>query len=233
MDAIIYPDDIFKLLLVPLIAQQIPGFNVTFAVTPFAGQPEVRALQGRVVNPGARFHITAACVRSFFLPASFNTACYSGPTLIPVIPLSYDPLTIPATCPPGAVNMTAAKNVSGRPLDRAICAGFPYSNATRPFPDANGDVNAPYPYSPTPSPPAPVSAPSSPAPALSPPTPSTPATITGAPLPSIMSPSPPSASPPPTGPIPPPPSPKAAGASGASLAAAVLPLLVVVLMAGV
>ncbi|CAI5497976.1 unnamed protein product [Closterium sp. Naga37s-1] len=194
-------EDMLQLLLVPIVAQHIPGFNATFA----------------------------------------DTACYGGPTLIPVLPLSCDPLTIPATCPPGAVNMTAAKNVSGRPLDPAICAGFPYSNATRPFPDANGDVNAPYPYTPTPTPPAPAPGPSAPAPALSPPTPSPPAPITGAPPPSVVSPSPPSVSsapagpipsPPPAGPIPSPP-PKAAGPSGTSLAVAVLPLLMVVLMAEV
>ncbi|CAI7781094.1 unnamed protein product [Closterium sp. NIES-53] len=156
-----------------------------------------------------------------------DTKCYSlGDTLIPVIPLSCDPLTIPATCPPGEVNMTAAKGVSGRPLDPAICAHFPYSNATRPFPDPlSGNINAPYPYTPAPVPPAP-------APALSPPTPSPPAPITSAPPSSVVSPSPPSASRPPVGPSPSPPPSKAAGARGVSLAAAVLPLLAVVLMAG-
>ncbi|CAI5497989.1 unnamed protein product [Closterium sp. Naga37s-1] len=185
-------EDMVRGLYVPLVAQQIPGFNAIIV----------------------------------------ETNCYSlGDALIPVIPLSCDPLTIPATCPPGAVNMTAAKGVSGRPLDPAICAGFPYSNATRPFPDPYDDFNAPYPYTPTPLPPTPVLVPASPAPALSPPAP-----ITGAPPPSAVSPSPPSVSPPPTVPSPsppPPPPPKAAGAAGASLAAAVLPLLAVVLMAGV
>ncbi|CAI7766750.1 unnamed protein product [Closterium sp. NIES-54] len=122
--------------------------------------------------------------------------------------------------------MTAAKGVSGRPLDPAICAHFPYSNATRPFPDPlSGNINAPYPYTPAPVPPAP-------APALSPPTPSPPAPITSAPPSSVVSPSPPSASRPPVGPSPSPPPSKAAGARGVSLAAAVLPLLAVVLMAG-
>ncbi|CAI5534255.1 unnamed protein product [Closterium sp. Naga37s-1] len=215
-----YPKDMLELLIMPLIAQQIPGFNATFSVQ--------------------------------------DTACYGGPTVIPVIPLSCDPLTIPATCPPGAVNMTAAKGVSGRPLDPAICTDFPYSNATRPFPESF-DVFTPYPYTPTPLLPAPVPVPvpASPAPALSPPTSSPPAPITGAPPPSAVSPSPPSASPPPAapslsapppsvvslsppsaspppaGPSPPPPPPKAAGADGLSLAAAVLPLLAVVLMGGV
>ncbi|CAI5497990.1 unnamed protein product [Closterium sp. Naga37s-1] len=146
--------------------------------------------------------LTELLAAAFLLPSrtrgSRNTGCYSGPTLIPVLPLSCNPLTIPATCPPGAVNMTAAKGVSGRLLDPTICAHFPYSNATRPFP--------------TPSPPAPIS---------------------GAPPPSVVTPSPPSASPPPAGPSPSPPPPKAAGPSGVSLAAAVLPLLMVVLMAGV
>ncbi|CAI5534252.1 unnamed protein product, partial [Closterium sp. Naga37s-1] len=188
------PDDIIQQLLVPLVAQQIPGFNATVA----------------------------------------KTACYSGPTLVPVTPLCCDPLTIPATCPPGAVNMTAAKNVSGRPLDPAICADFPYSNATMPFPP---NASPPTPSAPAPSPPAP--APSPPAPAPSPPAPAptppapAPAPTIAAPPPSTASPSPPSASPPPPVPSSPPPPPKAAGVGGASLAVAVLPLLAVVLMARV
>ncbi|CAI5993811.1 unnamed protein product [Closterium sp. NIES-64] len=186
------PDDIIQQLLVPLVAQQIPGFNATVA----------------------------------------KTACYSGPTLVPVTPLCCDPLTIPATCPPGAVNMTAAKNVSGRPLDPAICADFPYSNATMPFPPnaspPTPSAPAPSPPAPAPSPPAP--APSPPAPAPSPPAPAPAPTIAPSP-PSTVSPFPPSASPPPPVPTPPPPPPNAAGVGGASLAVAVLPLLAVVLMA--
>ncbi|CAI5497993.1 unnamed protein product [Closterium sp. Naga37s-1] len=121
---------------------------------------------------------------SMRLRRPMDTSCYSGPPVIPVLPLSCDPLTIPATCPPGAVNMTAAKGVSGRPLDPANCADFPYSNATRPFPDTlSGDINAPYPYTPAPVPPSSVPARSPPAPAQSPPTPSPPAPITGAPPP--------------------------------------------------
>ncbi|CAI5952287.1 unnamed protein product [Closterium sp. NIES-65] len=190
-DVLISPEDMLHMLLVPLVAQHIPGFNATFT----------------------------------------DTACYSGPPVIPVLPLCCDPLTIPATCLPGAVNMTAAKGVAGRPLDPAMCAHFPYSNATWPFPDTLGnDINAPYPYTPTPLPPAPVPVPSPPAPALSPPTSSPPAPITGAPPPSVVPPSPPSAPPPPAGPSPSPPPPKAEGPSGVSLAAAVLLLLMVVLM---
>ncbi|CAI5933855.1 unnamed protein product [Closterium sp. NIES-64] len=190
-DVLISPEDMLHMLLVPLVAQHIPGFNATFT----------------------------------------DTACYSGPPVIPVLPLCCDPLTIPATCLPGAVNMTAAKGVVGRPLDPAMCAHFPYSNATWPFPDTLGnDINAPYPYTPTPLPPAPVPVPSPPAPALSPPTSSPPAPITGAPPPSVVPPSPPSAPPPPAGPSPSPPPPKAEGPSGVSLAAAVLLLLMVVLM---
>ncbi|CAI5993807.1 unnamed protein product [Closterium sp. NIES-64] len=190
-DVLISPEDMLHMLLVPLVAQHIPGFNATFT----------------------------------------DTACYSGPPVIPVLPLCCDPLTIPATCLPGAVNMTAAKGVVGRPLDPAMCAHFPYSNATWPFPDTLGnDINAPYPYTPTPLPPAPVPVPSPPAPALSPPTSSPPAPITGAPPPSVVPPSPPSAPPPPAGPSPSPPPPKAEGPSRVSLAAAVLLLLMVVLM---
>ncbi|CAI5952289.1 unnamed protein product [Closterium sp. NIES-65] len=196
-------EDIIQGVIVPLVAQQIPGFNATFS----------------------------------------DTNCYSkNNTSIPVTPLCCDPLTIPATCPPGAVNMTAAKGVSGRPLDPAVCADFPYSNATRPLLEPyTDDIDTPYHSPPAPSLPPPTHAPSPPAPALSPPTPSPPAPITGAPPPSVVSPSPPSVSPP-TGPIPSPPPavpspspppPKAAGRIGASLAVAVLPLLMVVLMAGV
>ncbi|CAI7849900.1 unnamed protein product [Closterium sp. NIES-54] len=182
------PDDIIQQLLVPLVAQQIPGFNATVT----------------------------------------KTACYAGPTLVPVTPLCCDPLTIPATCPPGAVNMTAAKNVSGRPLDPAICADFPYSNATMPFPP---NASPPTPSAPAPLPPAPAPSPPAPAPA---PTTAAPPPSPASPPPSTVSPSPPSASPPPN-PVPssPPPPPKAAGAGGVSVAAAVLPLLMVVLMAGV
>ncbi|CAI5497977.1 unnamed protein product [Closterium sp. Naga37s-1] len=157
-----YSEDMLQLMIVPLIAQQIPGFNATFSVQ--------------------------------------DTACYGGPTVIPVIPLSCDPLTIPATCPPGAVNMTAAKGVSGRPLDPAICAGFPYSNATRPFPESF-DV-FPYPRS------------------CSCARLSCPCPFSAYLLPAN------------THYRPSPPPPKAAGPSGASLAAAVLPLLAAVLMAG-
>ncbi|CAI7887535.1 unnamed protein product, partial [Closterium sp. NIES-53] len=181
------PDDIIQQLLVPLVAQQIPGFNATVT----------------------------------------KTACYAGPTLVPVTPLCCDPLTIPATCPPGAVNMTAAKNVSGRPLDPAICADFPYSNATMPFPPnaspPTPSAPAPLPPAPAPSPPAPAPAPTTAAP---PPSPASPPPSPASPPPSTVSPSPPSASPPPN-PVPssPPPPPKAAGAGGVSVAAAVLPLL--------
>ncbi|CAI5482095.1 unnamed protein product, partial [Closterium sp. Yama58-4] len=88
-DAFVTPEDIIQQLLVPLVAQQIPGFNATVT----------------------------------------DTACYSGPTVIPVTPLCCDPLNIPATCPPGAVNMTAAKNFCQGALPSAAMRriGSPWS----------------------------------------------------------------------------------------------------------
>ncbi|GJP38042.1 hypothetical protein CLOM_g22475 [Closterium sp. NIES-68] len=161
-----------------------------------------------------------------------KTACYAGPTVMPITPLCCDPLTIPPTCPPGSVNITAAKDISGRPLDKTLCADFPYSNATTPFPPNGGPASPP--SAAAPSPPS-AAAPS--LPAAAPPSP--PLTPAPSPLPTPTPASPPAPAPAPTPASPPPsptpappsspPPPKGAGAGGASLIAAALPLAVVLM----
>ncbi|CAI5532688.1 unnamed protein product [Closterium sp. Naga37s-1] len=111
--------------------------------------------------------------------SSFNitvqeTSCFNGSPLVPATPACCDPLSLPSSCPLGAIDPSKYPDTIGRTINSSLClsasppppppASAPSSSSSPPAPSAPGSAPSPLPAPagfPSPSPPAPA-VPSSP-----------------------------------------------------------------------